>query len=111
MIIKIDSSHTDIGIAEFEKLLEMTGSNLRFVKATVDYVIKDGIPNPEDNALNFPLKLYTDDGIVVCLLPFAAGFGGTGPQGTVKILKKAGFIFDEEEIYCHRDEIHVELKK
>ena len=111
MIIKIDSSHTDIGIAEFEKLMKMTDYNLRFVKATVDYIIKDGIPNPEENALNFPLKLYTDDGIVVCLLPFSAGFGGTGPQGTVKLLKKAGFAFNEEDIYQHRSEVHLKFTK
>ncbi|MFD8415491.1 hypothetical protein ACFV2Q_27640 [Streptomyces sp. NPDC059650] len=49
------------------------------------------------------MLLYGDDGAVIGVEECLAGYGGTGPSNTVRLLKELGFAEDiRHEVYAHR---------
>ena len=88
-------------------------------KAVIHYNLQIGLPFVEEEDF-YPLTLF---GVVNKWFPISvkvysvtAGYGGTGPNCLVKILKEAGFEFDPNDIltkqYVQKDGwIHLEYTK
>lgn len=69
--------------------------------ARISYNVTKGLPSVEE-VDNYPLILEGFLGsfpVEVFVFSVTAGYGGTGPNAMVDILKSAGFIFDESDIF------------
>lgn len=69
--------------------------------ARISYNVTKGLPSL-DEVDNYPLILEGALGsfpVEVFVYSVTAGYGGTGPNAMVDILKSAGFIFDESDIF------------
>ena len=72
--------------------------------ARISYNINHGLPFSEDID-KYPLILegtLARMPITIHVFSVTAGYGGTGPQAMVEILKAAGFQFDEDDILTNR---------
>lgn len=64
----------------------------------------------ECNAEKGPVSIYFLDGIHV-RLNLTAGYSGTGPRDTCRILKLCNFDFDENDILSHQDVVNIKYYK
>ena len=72
--------------------------------ARISYNLSKGLP-PEGFTNNYPLILQGTLGrapVAIHVTSVTAGYGGTGPNTMVRILKAAGFEFDESDILTHK---------
>ena len=68
--------------------------------ARVSYNLSNGLPREEDTN-NYPLILEGTLGrapVTIHVTSVTAGYGGTGPNTMVRLLKAAGFEFEESDI-------------
>lgn len=68
--------------------------------ARISYNFNEGLPHPQEID-KYPLILEGKVGnwsASVHVYSVSAGYGGTGPNAMVNILKKAGFTFNESDI-------------
>lgn len=72
--------------------------------AHISYNVEKGMCNPEEVDM-YPLILegtLENSRVTVHVYSVTAGYGGTGPNAMVDILKAAGFTFDELDILSKR---------
>lgn len=69
------------------------------VSATINYNLKSGLPYWECDISEYPLQLRTCYGKVIYIYCATAGYGGTGPNTSVDILRKVGFDVDENYVF------------
>lgn len=109
-IISINTGSTERGIKEFNKFFYFLCKEEDAVYARVRYRTNF---LTQDNAhpLTYPLVIYTANDIAFCLADVTAGYGGTGPQGMVKVLKELGFNFDKNDILEKQLEVKLDFVK
>ena len=77
-------------------------------QATVNYNPSQGLP-PAEYTSDYPLIL---EGNIkwyptrILVYSVTAGYGGSGPYALVNILKEAGFVFDEDDIFTKKHVDH-----
>lgn len=98
-IMEGSTERTIKSFMEIFKKLCLSNDKVRYAKV---YYNLNELISYEQDPLTFPLTIYTDD-YVFCLADCTAGYGGTGPQGTVEVLKYLDMTFDENEIYRRRE--------
>ena len=72
--------------------------------ARISYAVSKGLPSVKD-VENYPLILEgTFSGYPTSIYVYSvtAGYGGTGPNAMLAILKTAGFNFDESDILTEK---------
>ena len=96
-IIFVNEYSTDKSVYSVEKLLRSGNiSKEDFTKAEIDYDCSKGLDCDEDGKpKNFPLKVSGNKKTLL-VTGVTAGYGGTGPHGTLKILDMLGFGLSEE---------------
>ncbi|MDD3304358.1 MAG: hypothetical protein PHP54_05510 [Clostridia bacterium] len=99
--ISILTGSTERCIQEFKVFFPLFAKEQKVVSAKINYEIGN-IPTKNTPAEEYPLIIYTND-LAFCLGDVSAGYGGTGPHGTVEVLKWLDFQFDENEVYKRRE--------
>lgn len=99
IIIAADTSY----VAE-DSVMALLKAGFTAKKARISYSLTKGLP-PIQEIENYPLILEE----TLCRAPVSihvtsvtAGYGGTGPNTMVRILKEAGFKFEESYILTDR---------
>lgn len=100
--IAIREGSTEKTVKKFKELftqLKLASTDVLYAKIYYDV---NELVSYEQEPLTFPLIIYTKE-YAFCLADCNAGYGGTGPHGTVEVLHFINMVFDEEEIYQRRN--------
>lgn len=108
-VISIATGYTDETVNEFKKTFERLGLTKKDLLFARIFYNVNRLTSYDQNPLTFPLVIRTKE-YAFCLADCNAGYGGTGPHGTVEVLKYLGFNFFENDIYMHRDNGITNLK-
>ena len=96
--IFVNEFSTDKAIFAVEKLIR--SGNIKataFNRAEIDYDCAKGLDwDSNGTPTMFPLKIYGEK-ISLLVTGVTAGYGGTGPHGTIKIMKMLGFNLTEDD--------------
>lgn len=99
-IISIMEGSTEKTIKVFKSTFTNLGLSADDVLNVKVYYDVNELVSYDQEPLTFPVVIYTNK-YVFCLADCTAGYGGTGPQGTVEVLRYLKMTFDENEIYQH----------
>lgn len=95
--IRIDVGSTDSAINIVQKLIDDKFIDIKdFSWAYLRYNVKH-LPDPDVNSSkHYPLSIRGSD-IELNISGISAGYGGTGPTGTMKLLQMFGFKYTAEQ--------------
>jgi len=103
--IHINDSSTGEIVKKFRQLIDSGEIDInKAILCRIEYIL---ISNYIEDG---PVKIYFLDGTRV-RLNLTAGYGGTGPLDTCKILKLCGFDFDTNDILSHQEMVNVKYYK
>ncbi len=110
--ILINGKSSEQSVILFRDLVTNKLSKSKIYRAEVNYIKSKGMPNI-DNPEDWPLQLYTEDGVNISVYNVTAGYYGKGPDATKTILELAGFSKREtmKVLYTMKDEVHCSFYK
>lgn len=94
-----ESSNVDEIITRVKEITQIPGIKFQFAEIRHDL---GKIPNDPNRDEFYPLTIYAQDGIRICVSEVRCGYHGASTYAMIEILKMIGVnltVHDEEEIY------------